>query len=93
MRLRGSHSLGEKMEPSCFLTIFYLQNNEYDVSCLRRITLQTFCNEIMHNDSFAYRCIEQYMGKHVIWKVPNISSWKDYMIQLALPYKQGEIEG
>ena len=47
----------------------------------------------MHNDSLAYRFIVQYMGKDVIWKVPNISSWKDYMIQLALPYKQREIEG
>ena len=47
----------------------------------------------MHNESFAYRCIEQYMGKDVICKVSNISSWKYYMIQLALPYKQGEIEG
>ena len=65
---------------SCFQAIFYLQNNEYDVSCLRRITSQTFCNAIMHNDSFAYRCIEQYMGKDVIWKVPKISSWKDCMI-------------
>ena len=33
------------------------------------------------------------MGKDVISKVPNISSWQDYMIQFVLPYKQGEIEG
>jgi hypothetical protein len=65
---------------SCFQTICHLQNNEYDVLCLQHITSQMYCNAIMNNNSFAHRCIKQYMGENVIWKVPKVANWQSYMI-------------
>ena len=47
----------------------------------------------MHTDHFAFKCIEQYMGKDIIWKIPKVASWQGYMIQLATPYIEGKIEG
>ena len=78
---------------SCFQTLCQLHNNEYDVFRLRRIVAQTFCNAIMQNDSFVIRCIHAYIGNDVIKKVPKIVNWQGYIIQLALPYKEGNIEG
>jgi hypothetical protein len=54
---------------------------------------QMFCNAIMQNDSFAIRCIHQYISDDIIKKVPKIENWQGYMIQLAFPYKEGYIEG
>lgn len=60
----------------CFQRICYLHNNKYVVPSLRCITSQTFCNAIMHSDPFADKCIEKYMGKDIIWKVPKVANWK-----------------
>ena len=78
---------------SCFETLCQLHDNEYNVACLRRIVSQTFCNAIMQNDSFAIECIQKYINHVVIKNVPKIVNWQGYMIQLTLPYKEGNLEG
>ena len=47
----------------------------------------------MQNDSFAIECIQKYINHDVIKNVPKIENWKGYIIQLTLPYKEGNIEG
>jgi hypothetical protein len=54
---------------------------------------QTFSNAIMHNDSFAIRCIEQYIKIDIQQGVPRVENWQAYIEHLALPYEKGNIEG
>ena len=47
----------------------------------------------MQNDSFAIECIQKYINHDVIKNMLKIENWQGYMIQLTLPYKEGNIEG
>ena len=76
-----------------FQTICHLTENEYDAPCLRRVVAQTFSNAIMQNDSFAIKCIERYINIDILKNVPGVANWQAYIVNLALPYKKGYIEG
>ena len=54
---------------------------------------QTFMNAIMCNDPFAFRCIEKYIKPDIQKHVPGVASWEAYIVQLALPYEEGNIQG
>ena len=53
---------------------------------------QTFSNAVMHNDSFAIRCIKQYIEIDIQQGLPRVVDWKAYIENLALPYEKGNIE-
>ena len=57
------------------------------------IVAQNFTNTIKKNDSFAIRCIEQYINIDILKDVPRIANWKAHIFNLALPYEKGNIEG
>jgi len=67
--LQRAHEFNSSDGENCFKTICHLTKNEYDVPCLRNIMENAFTNAIMHNDPFAFRCIEKYIKtdiqKHV----------------------------
>ena len=85
------HEFNSAYGESSFQTICYLTGDEYDVPCLRRIMAQTFSNAIMHNDSFAIRCIKQYIEIDIQQGLPRVVDWKAYIENLALPYEEGNI--
>jgi len=78
---------------SAFETISYILNNEYSAPCLRLIIAQTFCNAIVQNDPFAIRCIKEHIDFHYIKESKTITTWKEYIARLALPYGKGNVHG
>jgi len=47
----------------------------------------------MQNDSFAIECIQRYINIDILKNVPGVANWQAYIVNLALPYKKGYIEG
>ena len=47
----------------------------------------------MNNDCFTLTCIKKYMNKHAMRKITDLVDWQHYIVQLALPYEEGHVDG
>lgn len=46
----------------------------------------------MHKNQDALHCLEQYLVPDVIHYAMN-NNWQQYLINMAMPYEQGQVEG
>ena len=77
---------------SFFNAICYLVATEFDAECLRLCIVKSFCNALMHKNKEALHCLEQYLIVDVIHYTMN-NNWQQYLINMAMPYEKGQVEG
>jgi len=46
----------------------------------------------MHKNQDALHCLEQYLIVYVIHYAMN-NNWQQYLINMAMPYEKGQVEG
>jgi hypothetical protein len=78
---------------SLFNAIFYLIATEFDVHSLCLYTVQSFCNAIIGGSQQAFNCLHQHLLPYLIESMPTIGSWQQYLVNMAMPYEKGNIEG
>jgi len=77
---------------SLFNVICYLVATEFNAECLRLYIVQSFCNALMHKNQEALHCLEQYLVVYAIHYTMN-SNWQQYLINMAMSYEKGQVEG
>jgi hypothetical protein len=78
---------------SLFNAIFYLVATEFDVQSLRLYTVQSFCNAIIGGNQQAFNCLHQHLLPYLLESMSTIGSWQQYLVNMALPYEKGNVEG
>jgi hypothetical protein len=78
---------------SLFNAIFYLVATEFDVQSLWIYTVQSFCNAIIGGNQQAFSCLHQHLSPYLLENMPTIGSWQEYLVNMALPYEKGNVEG
>jgi len=78
---------------SLFNAICYLVAAEFDVQSLWLYTVQSFCNAIIGDNQQAFRCLHQHLFPYLLENMPAIGSWQEYLVNMALPYEKGNVEG
>jgi hypothetical protein len=77
---------------SLFTALFYLIVTEFDVHSLRLYIVQSFCNAIIGGNQKALCCLHQHLTPGLIQNMPEVGSWKVYLINMSMPYEKGNIE-
>jgi hypothetical protein len=78
---------------SLFREIFYLIAIDFDVQSLRLYIVQSFCNAMKSSDQNALHCLHEYLGPGAIHNTTIIVNWQEYLVNMAMPYEKGKIEG
>jgi hypothetical protein len=66
---------------------------EFDVQSLRLYTVQSFCNAIIGGNQQAFSLLHQHLSPYLLENMSTIGSWKEYLVNMALPYEKGNVEG
>jgi hypothetical protein len=78
---------------SLFNTICCLVAAEFDVQSLRLYTIQSFCNAIISDNQQTCSCLHQHLSPYLLENMSIIGSWQEYLVNMALPYEKGNVEG
>ena len=78
---------------SLFNAICYLVATEFDVQSLRLYTIHSFCNAIIGGNQQAFRCLHQHLCPYLVENMSAVGSWQEYLVNMALPYEKGCMEG
>jgi hypothetical protein len=78
---------------SLFREIFYLIAIDFDVQSLRLYIVQSFCNAMKSGDHNALHCLHEYLRPGPIDNTTTIVNWKEYLVNMEMPYEKGKIEG
>jgi hypothetical protein len=78
---------------SLFNAICCLVAVEFDVQSLWLYTVQSFCNAIIGGNQQAFRCLHQHLCPYLLENMSAVGSWQEYLVNMALPYEKGNVEG
>jgi hypothetical protein len=78
---------------SLFNAICCLVAVEFNVQSLRLYTVQSFCNAIIGGNQQDFRCLHEHLSPYLLQNMPAIGSWQEYLVNMALPYEKGNVEG
>ena len=78
---------------SLFNAIFYLVETKFDVHSLWIYIVQSFCNAIIGNNQQDFRYFHEHLSPYLLENMPTIASWQEYLVNMALPYEKGNVEG
>jgi hypothetical protein len=78
---------------SLFNAICYLVVAEFDVQSLRLYTGQSFCNAILGSSQQVFNCFHKHLSPYLLEYILAIASWQEYLVNMALPYEKGNVEG
>jgi hypothetical protein len=78
---------------SFFTTLCYSVETKFDVQSLRLHIVHSFCNALIGGNHNAFRCLHQHLTLDVIQSVRVVGNWKTYLINMSMPYENGNIEG
>jgi hypothetical protein len=78
---------------SLFNAICCLVAAEFDVQSLRLYTVQSFCNVIIGGNQQAFMCLHQHLCPYLVENMSSVGSWQEYLVNMALPYEKGNMEG
>jgi hypothetical protein len=78
---------------SLFKAIFYLIAKEFDVHSLHLYTVQSFCNAIIGGSQHGFNYLHQHLLPYLIESMTTIGCWQQYLVNMAMPYEKGNIEG
>jgi hypothetical protein len=78
---------------SLFNAICYLIATEFDVHSIHLYTVQSFCNAIIGGSQQAFNCLHQHLLPYLIESMSIIGSWQQYLVNMAMPYEKGNVEG
>jgi hypothetical protein len=73
---------------SIFNAIFYLVATEFDVQSLQLYTIQSFYNVIIGGNQQDFSCLHQHLSPYLLESTPKIGSWKQYLVNMELPYEK-----
>jgi hypothetical protein len=76
-----------------FNAICYLEETKFDVKSLWLYTVQSFCNAIIGDNQHAFSFLHQHLSPYLLENMSTIGSWKEYLVNMALPYEKGNVEG
>jgi hypothetical protein len=78
---------------SLFNAIFCLLEEEFDVQSLWLYTIHSFCDAIIGGNQHAFSFFHQHLSPHLLENMPSIASWQEYLVNMALTYEKGNVEG
>jgi hypothetical protein len=78
---------------SLFNAICCLVAAEFDVQSLRLYVVQSFCNAIIGGSQQAFRFLHQHLCPYLVENMSAVGSWQEYLVNMALPYEKGNMEG
>jgi hypothetical protein len=84
-----AYSCGEHL----FNEVFYLIATEFDVHSLNLYTMQSFFNAIIGGIQQAFNCLHQNLLPYLLESMSIIGSWQQYLVNMAMPYEKGNVEG
>jgi hypothetical protein len=73
---------------SLFNEIFYLVATYFDVLSLQLYTIQSFFNASIGGIQQAFSFFHQQLSPYLLENVPTIVSWKEYLVNMSLPYEK-----
>jgi hypothetical protein len=71
----------------CFVAV------DFDVQSLHLYTVQSFCNGIIGGSEQDFRCLHHHLCPYLMENMPVVGSWQEYLVNMALPYEEGNMEG
>jgi hypothetical protein len=78
---------------SLFNAICYLVAAGFNVQSLQIYTVHSFCNAIIGGNQQAFRCLHQHLSPYLLENMLAIGIWQEYLVNMALPYEKGNVEG
>jgi hypothetical protein len=78
---------------SQFNAICCLVAAEFDVHLMQLYTVESFCNAIIGGNQQAFRCLHHNLSPYLLENMSAIGSWQEYLVNMALPYEKGNVEG
>lgn len=96
MKIHGFHIAKKTMSKcpnSMFSAIFHLIAPEFDEKSLRLYVVQYFCNALMGRDENALHFLEKHLTSETIQSQTMVAGWQQYLINMAMPYEKGAIQG
>jgi hypothetical protein len=56
-------------------------------------TIQSFSNAIIGGSQQDFSCLHQHLSPYLLENMSAIGSWQEYLVNMALPYEKGNVEG
>jgi hypothetical protein len=91
--LKVAKTVASNYGDSMFNKICYLVATYFDVQSLWLYIVQSFCNAIIGGSQQDFTCLHQHLSPYLLENMLTIGSWKQYLVNMALPYEKRNVEG
>ena len=75
------------------MQICYLIAIEFDVNSLHLYTMQSFFISIIGGSQQVIKFFHQHLLPYLLESMSIIRSWQQYLVNMAMPYEKGNVEG